>query len=597
MESSEEELSWTSKIIDSVLSIKGYAVEGVAEGGLIVFSAREDSGRSLWVMGKSNGDKVKLVEGYIGYVRASPRSHWILYSLDISHGRESSSLVALNVVTREKVVIEGFGMARVTGIAWDGSKAGVTVSTDRGFELRIVDSSSWVVEDVYRTDRPIFASDMDNGVLVGTGHLAGDPRSTELFLYYLGESRFVDYTPLRGSTNKKPKIRSNSVLFINSMVRDEILVLDVKSMTSRPPSLKYNDYKLMTLAELLDLGWTSEGKIWFIGKSMGRAFLYIDGRKIKTPQGTIINGFTNNGDLILTYTSFNKPPSILIVKRGKSESKFLLEPKLKEPLPLKDKPRLEWIESSDGVRVPVWVLESKMSSRPGPTIIYIHGGPWSEVSDEWRPIVSSMLYAGFNVVIPNYRGSTGYGEHYRRLIIGDPGGGDVEDVISTASWARKAGLASSIIALGYSYGGYLTLMAMSKAPELFDGGVAGAAITDWREAYELSDALFKRFIEILFNGKGYLMEERSPVNHVEMVKAPLCIIHPLNDTRTPLAPVLKYALQLQIRGKMFEIHIIPGVGHVLDDNKSLRRLLLHTLLFLKTVELPPRHVVEEVIEA
>ncbi len=487
-------------------------------------------------------------------------------------------------------------MARITGIAWNGRRAGVSVSTDRGFEIRIVDSGSWIVEDVYETDKPIFARDIDGEVVVGIGHLAGDPRSTELFLYMIGESRLVDYTPLRGSTNKKPKIKSNRVLFVNSMVTDEILVLDISTMTSRPPSIRHNDYKSTTLTELLDLGWVDEHRIWFIGKSDGRASLYIDGRRVKSPKGAIINGFSNNGDLVFTYTSFSKPPSIMIVRRGKHESKFLLEQKLKEPLPLHGEPVLEWVESRDGVRVPVWVLESKNAARPGPTVIYIHGGPWSEVSDEWRPIVASLLYAGFNVVIPNYRGSTGYGEHYRRLIIGDPGGGDVDDIIAVANWAKKMGLASTLIAFGYSYGGYLTLMALSRAPELFNGGVAGAAITDWEEAYELSDALFKRFIEILFNGKKYLLRDRSPIRHIEGIRAPLCIVHPLNDTRTPLIPVLKYTLQLQILGKTFELHIIPDVGHVINDSKSLKRLLLPTLLFIRNVEDGVREIAEDLIE-
>ncbi len=96
----EDELAWAVKVIDNVLSSKGYIAEGIADNGSIVFSVQEEAGKSLWVIDKSSGDQVKLVEGSIGHVSAAPSSPWILYSLDVSRGRESSSLIALNIHAR-----------------------------------------------------------------------------------------------------------------------------------------------------------------------------------------------------------------------------------------------------------------------------------------------------------------------------------------------------------------------------------------------------------------------------------------------------------------------------------------------------------------
>lgn len=80
------------------------------------------------------------------------------------------------------------------------------------------------------------------------------------------------------------------------------------------------------------------------------------------------------------------------------------------------------------------------------------------------------------MVAPNYRGSTGYGEKYRLLDIGHPGGGDLEDVVSAVKHAVETGLASSVAIAGYSYGGYMAYLATTRYPELWRAGVAGAGI-------------------------------------------------------------------------------------------------------------------------
>ncbi len=186
------------------------------------------------------------------------------------------------------------------------------------------------------------------------------------------------------------------------------------------------------------------------------------------------------------------------------------------------------------------------------------------------------------VLAPNFIGSTGYGSKFRTLDIGDPGGGDLEDVIYAVKWGEEVGLLvrDKVAIMGYSYGGYMTLMAMGKHPDMWCCGVAGASVTDWKEMYELSDAIFKKFIETLFNNKLDLMDERSPISYVKNVKKPICLIHPQNDSRTPLKPVLKYIEELLKFNKTFEVHIIPDMGHMIRSMDDAIKVLLPALLFL-----------------
>src|SRR6266487_156830 len=88
----------------------------------------------------------------------------------------------------------------------------------------------------------------------------------------------------------------------------------------------------------------------------------------------------------------------------------------------------------------------------------------------------------------------------------------------------------------------MTLMALGKEPELFSCGVAGAPVADWKEMHEVSDALYRGFIEELFDKKLELLSDRSPITYVESVRRPVCIIAAQNDSRTPIKPVPRYAL-------------------------------------------------------
>ena len=155
--------------------------------------------------------------------------------------------------------------------------------------------------------------------------------------------------------------------------------------------------------------------------------------------------------------------------------------------------------------------------------------------------------------------------------------------IRDREYAVKSGIAdpNRVAIMGYSYGGYMTLLAMSKHPELWKCGVAGASVVDWEEMYGLSDAVFKKFIEVLFNGKKELFRERSPITYADNIKAPLCIVHPQNDTRTPLKPVLKLMNKLLEHGKTFEAHITPDMGHVINTIDDAVKILLPALIFLK----------------
>ena len=75
---------------------------------------------------------------------------------------------------------------------------------------------------------------------------------------------------------------------------------------------------------------------------------------------------------------------------------------------------------------------------PQPGLVYVHGGPTSATKDAWRRDLQSLVLAGFTVIAPNYRGSTGFGPEFRKANINDLGGKDLEDCLAAAEWLRSS---------------------------------------------------------------------------------------------------------------------------------------------------------------
>ncbi|MES1194387.1 MAG: alpha/beta fold hydrolase, partial [Opitutus sp.] len=121
-----------------------------------------------------------------------------------------------------------------------------------------------------------------------------------------------------------------------------------------------------------------------------------------------------------------------------------------------------------------------------PLVMLVHGGPW--VRDVWGfdPIVQFLANRGYAVLQINYRGSIGYGVDFAAQGKGQVGGAIQDDITDAVRWAIGAGFADPkrIAIMGASYGGYSTLFALAKTPELYRCGIDIAGVTDWPDLLE-----------------------------------------------------------------------------------------------------------------
>ena len=206
------------------------------------------------------------------------------------------------------------------------------------------------------------------------------------------------------------------------------------------------------------------------------------------------------------------------------------------------------------------------ASPPYPTVVLVHGGPTWVDMDRWAPDVQAYVDAGFLVAMVNYRGSIGYGREWRDALIGNIGFPEIEDVLAGHDDLVRRGLSDptrSVIA-GWSWGGYITLLMHGTHPERFMAGIAGVPVGDYAAGYEDMSPLLQAYDRALLGGTPAevpeLMRERSPINYVDDVTAPILFLAGNHDSRCPIRQVLNYTDRLKARSHPHEQYIYD-TGH------------------------------------
>jgi dipeptidyl aminopeptidase/acylaminoacyl peptidase len=234
---------------------------------------------------------------------------------------------------------------------------------------------------------------------------------------------------------------------------------------------------------------------------------------------------------------------------------------------------------------------------PAPALVEVHGGPTWQFFDDFDGVTEYLVSLGFVVLKPNVRGSTGYGSRFRDLNLRDLGGGDLKDVTAAADYLRRQPYVDPrrLGIYGASYGGYLTYAALTWYPELWAAGVAIAGVTDWKLCYDEELPALQHYDRQLMGDpveNAALYRERSPVHFAANVRAPLFMIHGLNDPRCPIsqARVFRDALvQLgRKEGTDFEYLEFSDEGHGSADREQTLRLYRPTASFLQRHLLRPR---------
>ena len=225
---------------------------------------------------------------------------------------------------------------------------------------------------------------------------------------------------------------------------------------------------------------------------------------------------------------------------------------------------------ADGREIPALLYVPHAEALRGgalpPAIVHIHGGPTGQHLRWWDRASQWFANNGYVVLAPNIRGSTGYGREFQEANRGDWGGKDLQDVVKGVDWLAKEGIADPkrIGAYGGSYGGFMTLMVLTQAPDRWAAGVSVVGVVSWKTLYDTTRGDLKDYLERELGDPAKvpdLYRDRSPLTHVSKITAPLLVLQGANDPRVPRSEAKLMTDALRKAGKTFDEHVYEGEGH------------------------------------
>ena len=229
-------------------------------------------------------------------------------------------------------------------------------------------------------------------------------------------------------------------------------------------------------------------------------------------------------------------------------------------------------KSSDGLEIPAYLTLPKGVPAKGlPTIVVPHGGPWYRDTWGYNSIAQFLANRGYAVLMPNFRGSTGYGKKFLNAGNGEWGGKMLDDI----TWGMKHLVAEGIAdpkrlgIVGGSYGGYATLAGVAFTPDLYRAAVDIVGPSNLISLLESIPPYWEAGRKIMYarmadpgtpQGKARLQAE-SPLNKASDIKTPLLVVQGANDPRVNRRESEQIVIALRDRGFPVEYLLAPDEGH------------------------------------
>ncbi|MCZ2858208.1 S9 family peptidase [Blastococcus sp. VKM Ac-2987] len=240
-------------------------------------------------------------------------------------------------------------------------------------------------------------------------------------------------------------------------------------------------------------------------------------------------------------------------------------------------PVLHRYVAPDGVVLSGWLYTPAGSRGPNRTVVSFHGGPEGQERPGWSPITQSMVAAGLTVFAPNVRGSGGFGRAFMTSDDGPARESSFADVRTTVDELVTAGIAApgQVGAHGWSYGGYLTLMALTRWPDLFAAGASLAGMSDLRTFFAGTEPWMAAASVTEYGdpvADRDMLAAISPMTALDRLTSPVLLAHGDRDTNVPVAESVQAHQALQARGACVDLLLFAGEGHAIVGRDHLVEL-------------------------
>lgn len=558
------------------------------DGREIVFTTDMSGRYNLWKVSASGGWPVQLTQSDDRNYGAtwSPDGKWIVYQQD-KGGDELYDLYATPSSGGEIINLTNTPEIREQDPRWspDGKllAIGYKPKASTVFDIALMDWSTRKVRKLTNEASKdqlwsVGAWSPDGKTIYGNrGDVGGN--DADVYRIDVATGRLENLTPHSGL----------KTYYATSLSPDGKTLLLTSNEKGGYQNIALMDVATKKLSWVTDTRWeASSGEFspdgttfTYVINEDGRTDAYLASRasgnpqKIAVPDG--LNYFPGNpvsfsprGDrLLVSHQSSTSPSDLWIYEppthRARQLTFSAIEGLRATPLP---PAQIVHYRTFDGKTISAlaWIPFNLKRDATTPAIVLPHGGPTGQMVDYWNPDVTALVSRGYVVIAPNVRGSTGYGLEFQKANYKDLGGGDLQDEVYGARFLINTGYVDpkKVGITGGSYGGFMTLMAIGKTPDLWAAAAELYGIIDWMTMLKHSDPLLQEYEKSLLGDpekdRG-VYEGASPIKYIHAVKAPLLVLQGENDPRVPKEEAQQVVDLLKADGKTVDVHYYPAEGH------------------------------------
>jgi dipeptidyl aminopeptidase/acylaminoacyl peptidase len=310
--------------------------------------------------------------------------------------------------------------------------------------------------------------------------------------------------------------------------------------------------------EIVALDVTRTRRAWAVNRG-GESEVWLDGVRVEGLPGGVVSALAFAPDGSLTVTAGPPDDSTdvwtaapAVGRRTRSAVGGLDRSRFVRPVPAE-------VESFDGRRIPYL----RFGPEGRPALCWVHGGPESQFRPQMAPVIQYLCAQGITVAAPNVRGSTGYGRTYHHL---DDVERRLDSVADLAALGRALGAGSDtpVGVMGGSYGGYMTMAAITEHPELWACAVNIVGIVNFVTFLERTGAYRRALREAEYGSlerDRTFLESISPIRKIDRIACPLLVIHGANDPRVPVSEAEQVVAALEARDAPVEYLRYEDEGH------------------------------------
>ncbi|RNC86938.1 MAG: S9 family peptidase [Winogradskyella sp.] len=335
--------------------------------------------------------------------------------------------------------------------------------------------------------------------------------------------------------------------------------------------------------DIMGSGFTEDGKymVVYVNEDGKNAIEVMDAKTMKPidlpdfgDKSITSVGFSRDENWMRMYVGGSNTPSNLYTYNFETKEQHQLSDVLNKDINQEDLVTAKVIRypSFDGTTIPaIYYLPHQASAENKvPAMVWVHGGPGGQTRQGFSSMIQYMVNHGYAVLAVNNRGSSGYGKTFYKMDDKNHGEKDLQDCVEGKNWlAEQAEIDGEKIGIiGGSYGGYMTMAALTYTPEEFDVGVNLFGVTNWMRTLKSIPPYWESFREALYDELGdpfsadsVRLKRISPLFHTDKVTKPLIVLQGSQDPRVLQVESDEIVAGVRKNGVPVEYVLFEDEGH------------------------------------